>query len=249
MPMHDWTKVPAGIFHAFHHGWISAISDELNAGALPTDYYALPEQIAAGFGPDVLTLQGRSPLEQGNSGATAGLATAAPPVTRPQTRFTAEAEGESYRRRKKSVVVRHVSGDRVVAVVEIVSPGNKSTAHNLLAFVEKALELLDRRIHLLVADPFPTGPRDANGIHSVIWEAWSGEAFDLPDDKTLTLVSYECDTITRAYIEPFAVGDPLPDMALFLEPEYCVNVPLEKSYQAAYSVMPRRWRDVLDGVR
>ena len=35
MPMHDWTRVPAGIFHAFHHAWISAISDSLNGGILP----------------------------------------------------------------------------------------------------------------------------------------------------------------------------------------------------------------------
>src|SRR5947209_6192782 len=57
MPMHDWTRVEAGIFHAFHHRWISAISDVLNTGLLPGDYYALPEQQAAGFGPEVLTLQ------------------------------------------------------------------------------------------------------------------------------------------------------------------------------------------------
>ena len=57
MPMHDWTLVAAGIFHAFHHRWISAISNTLNAGLLPPEYYALPEQQAAGFGPDVLTLR------------------------------------------------------------------------------------------------------------------------------------------------------------------------------------------------
>ena len=57
MPMHNWTRVEAGIFHAFHHRWITSISDMLNTGMLPQEYYALPEQQAAGFGPDVLTLQ------------------------------------------------------------------------------------------------------------------------------------------------------------------------------------------------
>jgi hypothetical protein len=56
MPVHDWTRVEGGILHAFHHRWISAISDTLNEGILPEDYYALPEQHAAGFGPNVLTL-------------------------------------------------------------------------------------------------------------------------------------------------------------------------------------------------
>ena len=59
MPMHDWTRVEAGIYHDFHHEWISEIKRALNRGLLPEDYYALAEQQAAGFGPDVLTLQSR----------------------------------------------------------------------------------------------------------------------------------------------------------------------------------------------
>src|SRR5438876_883353 len=58
MPVHDWTRVDAGIFHHFHHGWIEEIARGLNRGILPADYYALAEQHAAGFGPAVLTLQG-----------------------------------------------------------------------------------------------------------------------------------------------------------------------------------------------
>jgi hypothetical protein len=48
MPVHDWTRVEAGIFHAFHQNWIVALSAALNEGILPDDYYALPEQHAAG---------------------------------------------------------------------------------------------------------------------------------------------------------------------------------------------------------
>src|SRR5712692_9855684 len=58
MPVHDWTRVDAGIFHHFHHDWITEIARALNRVLLPADYYALAEQHAAGFGPDVLTLQG-----------------------------------------------------------------------------------------------------------------------------------------------------------------------------------------------
>jgi hypothetical protein len=245
MPMHDWTKVPDGIFHAFHHRWISAISDDLNSGRLPADYYALPEQVAAGVGPDVLTLQERRPPPP----HVGRIATASPPRARPQTRFTAEAEGDFYRRKKKSVVVRHVSGDRVIAVLEIVSPENKATRHAFAAFVQKALDLLERRIHLLVVDPFPPGPRDPNGIHAALWQEMDpqGEPFELPSDKPLTFASYECDFTTRAYIEPVAVGDRLPDMALFVEPNEAIVLPLEATYQASYAVLPRRWRDALDG--
>jgi hypothetical protein len=56
MPIHDWTRVDAGIFHDFHHSWIEEIKRALNRGLLPAEYYALAEQITSNLGPDVLTL-------------------------------------------------------------------------------------------------------------------------------------------------------------------------------------------------
>src|SRR5439155_16946922 len=120
MPIHDWTRVEAGIFHHFHHRWISAVSDALNAGLLPDDYYALAEQYAAGFGPDVLTLQ-ETPDESGDGPGTnpsregRGVLLA-PPKLQP----IAETDLAFYRRKQNTVAVRHVSGDRIVAMVEIV---------------------------------------------------------------------------------------------------------------------------------
>jgi hypothetical protein len=249
MPMHDWTRVEAGIFHAFHHRWISAISDTLNEGRLPAGYYALPEQIAGRFGPDVLALQNGSDDDESEpSNGTAdepagGTATAL--QARPRTHTVLETEEAFYRRQKSSVVVRHSSGDRVVAMIEIVSPGNKSNQHAFRAFIDKACELLERRIHLLIVDPFPPGPRDPHGIHAAIWEQVEDDSYQPPVDQPLTLVAYECDLLTRAYIEPAAVGQPLPAMPLFLEPNGCVMVPLEETYSTAFAVMPQRWRSVL----
>jgi hypothetical protein len=40
MPIHDWTRVDAGIFHDFHHTWITQIRRALNRGLLPSEYYA-----------------------------------------------------------------------------------------------------------------------------------------------------------------------------------------------------------------
>jgi hypothetical protein len=45
VPLHNWTRVDAGIFHAFHHGWITEIGRALNRSLLPADYYALPEKV------------------------------------------------------------------------------------------------------------------------------------------------------------------------------------------------------------
>jgi hypothetical protein len=47
MPVHDWTRVTAGIFHDFHHERISTIKRALNAGLLPAGSYALAQGSSA----------------------------------------------------------------------------------------------------------------------------------------------------------------------------------------------------------
>jgi len=37
MPMHDWTRVPNGVFHAFHNTWIGDLQKALNDNLLPPD--------------------------------------------------------------------------------------------------------------------------------------------------------------------------------------------------------------------
>ena len=44
MPVHDWTRVEAGIFHDFHTVWAVAIRNALNEGLLPEGYYELRRQ-------------------------------------------------------------------------------------------------------------------------------------------------------------------------------------------------------------
>ena len=56
MSVHDWTRVDAGTFHAFHMGWITHLSEVLNGGLLPSGYYAMSEQHGGHFIADVLTL-------------------------------------------------------------------------------------------------------------------------------------------------------------------------------------------------
>ncbi len=244
MPVHDWTRVSAGIFHAFHHDWITEISRALNRGLLPPEYYALPEQQAAGFGPDILTLHGPMPAETDEekpaSNGPTGLLLAPPRV-----RFTAETATEFFRRKKSTIVVRHVSGDRIIAVLEILSPGNKASRSAFQALIDKACELLEAKIHLLILDLFPPTKRDPQGVHAALWEEIAGETFMPPSDKPLTLVAYESATTVKAFIEPLAVGDPLPDMPLFLEPGAHILVPLEATYREAFASVPLRWRRVL----
>jgi hypothetical protein len=50
----------------------------------------------------------------------------------------------------------------------------------------------------------------------------------------------------EAYIEPIAVGDPLPPLPLFLAPGRHVSVPLEESYMTAVKQIPQRARKPLE---
>src|SRR5690348_12101520 len=107
MPVHDWSQIDAGIFHAFHHGWIEDISRALNRGLLPSDYYALPEQISGGRGPDVLTLKG--PRRNSNGGEPDPRGAIALVEAPPRVKMRFQAEPNVYAAKAKAVVIRHTS--------------------------------------------------------------------------------------------------------------------------------------------
>ena len=68
-----------------------------------------------------------------------------------------DPDAVGYARMANRILIRHPLG-HVVAVVEIVSPGNKDSRHSLRSFVEKAVTILRGGVHLLIIDLFP--PRD-----------------------------------------------------------------------------------------
>src|SRR5438105_5167074 len=89
MPVHDWTRVSAGIFHDFHNAWVLELANVFNRGLLPPGYYALTEQHAGKYIADLLTLHATTsddalPPLPADSGGVA-LADAPPKVRRKLT--------------------------------------------------------------------------------------------------------------------------------------------------------------------
>src|SRR5205085_6221415 len=125
---------------------------------------------------------------------------------------------------------------------EIVSPGNKDTPSALRDFTEKTIDFLRRGIHVLLVDLFPPTKRDPFGMHKAIWDEIETEDFTFPPDKDRIVASYESDEEKVAYVEPIGVGDPLPEMPLFLVPGMHVRVPLESTYAAAWEASPEELR-------
>ena len=241
MPIHDWTRVDAGLFHHFHQDWTVELCRSLNAGRLPAGYIALVDQQTGGPIPDVLTLN-RKPESTGQGDPVGGLAVATAP---PQARFVVEAEEDTYARRANRICIHHRHG-QVVAIIEIVSPGNKSSWNALRAFVRKASDLIWQGIHLLVVDLFPPSQRDPQGIHKAIWSEIADHPFELPADKELTVVAYRAGPTKTAYVEPVAVGDELPGLPIFLTEDEYVPAPLEETYQASWAVFPADFKGLLE---
>jgi hypothetical protein len=247
MPVHDWTRVDAGIFHSFHLLWIGELQGVLNDGLLPPGYYALGEQVLGGLNPDVLTLH--EPLETGNGTAvppgshSGGVALATCP---PQVQVRQQSGLESYSTKQRELVIRHTSNHAVIAIVEIVAPGNKASDYPFRQFVDKTLAALARGIHVLVLDLFPPTPRDPQGVHSALWGELNGETYLPPVNAPLTLAAYAARVPKEAFVEPFAPGTPLADMPLFFDPERYIPLPLEATYQAAYRRMPAFYRQILE---
>lgn len=261
MPVHDWSRVDAGIFHDFHHAWIEQIKRALNGGVLPAEFYALAEQRGAGFIPDVLTLEtvepepepddAFAPLGGGrrrddDEGGVATLEAEPEVAAGPTARVVAEVDPDWEPLRPSVVAVRHASGDRLVAVVEIVSRGNKAGREAFAELVDTAVASLRQGIHLLLIDLQPTTPRDPDGLHGAIWADLLGPPYQAPPGEPLTLASYEAgEGRIRAFVEPLAVGAAMADLPLFLRPRRHVRAPLARTYDEAFAALPRRWQSVL----
>lgn len=242
MPVHDWTKVDAGLFHHFHQQWTSTLCNALNAGGLPADHFALVEQHLQGPIPDVLTLQLTSNQVKPDIGN--GATVVAVDHHPPQIKLIRRSEESLYADKANRITVRHRHGE-VVSVIEIVSPGNKASRAEFRSFVQKATDLIRQGIHLLVVDLFPPSPRDPQGIHKALWNEFVEEDFDLPPGKQLTVASFDAGPPRTIYVEPIAVGDILPDMPLFLKAGIYVPTPLESTYQTTWQMFPAPLKGLL----
>ncbi len=243
MPVHDWTRVSAGTFPDFHYSWVLEIKRALKRGLLPKGYYVMAEQVSGDLGaPDVLTLQatGTNPEPEGPLSGTAAL-TETPPAVHTRTSI----HRDPYARMQRSVVIRHTSDDRIVAMIEVLSPGNKSNRHAIRSFLDKAVTALDNGIHLLLIDVHPPGTRDPNGIHGALLNEIGTEDYVLGKGRPLTVAAYVGGAVVEAFVAHFAVGESVPEMPLFLTRENYVRVPLEAAYMVAWEDVPPQYQAIL----
>jgi hypothetical protein len=247
MALHDWSRVDAGTFHNFHLLWTADLCNRLNAGLLPESCYAMAEQHTGPYSPDAIALRTRSAdgTSQGDVTELDLHGTTAVATTAPRVKFVAELEDVGYSARRRTIVIRHASGNRILALLEILSPGNKSSEYSFEQFIDKVATFLMQGYHVLVVDLHRSGNFDPTGVHGALWRELGGKPYEPPDGKTRTLGSYTGWPQITAYVEPLAIGDPLVTMPLFIEQTHYVNVPLAESYDQVFAALPKQVREML----
>ncbi|NNJ26763.1 hypothetical protein [Alienimonas chondri] len=254
--LHDWTRVDAGIWHNFHVQWIAEINKELNGGLLPEPYYSLAEPqggftVEEGddgsdeddeprrFEADLLALHDVGGAPPGGGGAAL--------LDRPpNVRLTAPIGAGPLPRQ---ISVRHGSDDRVVALIELVSPGNRDGAGKIESFCDKVVAAIRGGVHVLLIDLFPTTPLLPTGMHGAVVGRFGGQ-YDPPAGEPLTCAAYRAaGAATTTFVEPLAVGARPPTMPLFLTRKQYVELPLADGYAAAFAPMPAKYRRVLEESR
>ncbi len=232
MPVHDWSRVSEGVFHSFHMGWVAQIQCALNNGLLSNDCYAMIMQ--AEEEPSLAVTAQIANEWRGDS-----------VISQVDDFSTAAKSTEHYVRRRRTLGIHLTESDQLIAAIEILSPGNKSSQFEFDVLLSRLHNYFEIGVSVLIVDPHKPTKRDPQGIHGAIINTFDGSEYQAPADKRLTLVAYESDAPLKAYIQPAAIGDELIDMPLFLERGRYVNVPLEATYQAALQGMPRIYKQQL----
>jgi hypothetical protein len=133
-------------------------------------------------------------------------------------------------------VLEQRGGSRLVAVVELVSPGNKDRPETRRAFAAKCVAYLQRGIGLITVDIVTE--RQFN-LHDELVEVlgW-GEPFRMPAEVFLYAMAYRPARRQKKneidiWPVSLAVGNPLPVLPLALKGTRAVPIELEATYTDA----------------
>src|SRR5262245_26428325 len=219
MPLLDHFHPPLSTqlsWEAFHASWAVKIADTLTEKVLPAEYIA---EAMIHIGPyievDVATMESSGTgVTSGNGAATA---TAPPRVWSPTA--PAMELPATFPDTFEVRVLSTESGPRLVAAVELVSPGNKDRTEERRAFCTKCASYLHQGVSLVLVDVVTN--RSANLHNDLVRLMEAGPAFEVSDEVTLYTMAYrplqrKGRNVIDVWSIPLALGDNLPLMPLSL---------------------------------
>jgi hypothetical protein len=230
MPILDHFNPPLSaerVWNTFHHAWAATIARLLNRRLLPAHYFAAPN---VQFGPrveiDVGTYEPPDTSERLSFSESAALTVVTPPAMVVIPAVFPDAV--------EVVIFSQEGGPQLVAAIELVSPSNKDRPATRRAFVAKMSSYLQQGIALAVIDLVTS--RSAH-LHNE-WIQWmQAPAGIMQDVARLPLYANSYRPVQRGdraeidmWLYPLQVGDPLPNLLLFLRAEVGIALPLEETY-------------------
>lgn len=232
MPLLDHFRPPLSANHSwesFHSNWATRLADAVNA-RLPAEFFAEEHTHFGRVEIDVATFEREPPAANRNG---APVAVAEPRVWAPPaaTVTVPAVFADSFQVR----VYNTTSGPTLVAVIELVSPGNKDRAEERRAFAVKSAGYLHQGISLIIVDVVTN--RGGN-LHNETAGLFSGDPRLTMADADLYAVAYRPvlrDEKPEIDVWPhrLAVGQPLPTLPLRLTGDLFVPVDLDATYTEA----------------
>ncbi|HMP04676.1 MAG TPA: DUF4058 family protein [Gemmatales bacterium] len=236
MPLRDHFRPPVESKHSWdelHGGWPMAIVQHLFP-LLPEGYIAAPGvHLGTAFEIDVSAYEQDEPSHQEIKGHEAG-GVAVRAKRAPQATFTLETELPDQDEYEVRIYdARH--GRRLVAAIEIVSPSNKDRPESRRAFVAKAAALLQRGVCVSLVDVVTI--RHFN-LYAELLELIGGVDPMLgttpPSLYAVTLRGRKRirqRPVLETWFYPMQLGQPLPNLPIWLDVDLFVPLDLEPSYE------------------
>jgi uncharacterized protein DUF4058 len=238
MPLRDHFHRPwneQNPWEGFHSAWVNTIVRHLNGAILPPQFRAVPQ---VHLGPmvesDVATFENELTVES-----------IAPPQANGNSSMLWEPQGVQTLEidlPAQDVFEVRIHDDRrgmrIVAAVELVSPGNKDRPEQRQAFTTKCAAYLQEQVNLLVVDVVTS--RRTNFHHELL--TLVAPQLETADDLELYCVAYRNRKEQRKWhldYLPFslAVGARLPVAPLWLSGNLSVPLDLEKTYEETCQVL------------
>jgi hypothetical protein len=232
MPLLDHFHPPLKVSHAWtscHSSWANSLTQQLNRGLLPAEYYAVPYvQLGGQIEIDVATFE--------QDGAGSGIGAAGTAVWAPARATLSVPVDFVHLDLIEVQVLQHFGGPQLRAAIELVSPANKDRPSHRRAFAIKCASYLQRGVSVVVIDVVTE--RAAN-LHAELIQVLNLTG-DAPWQSPSGLYTVAYRTVPSAgqhqleiWPEPLALGAVLPTVPLWLDIDLCLPLGLEESYVAA----------------
>ncbi len=222
---------PRRSWESFHTIWTAQLTGNLNLRPMPHGFLAEANvHIGVAVAADVAAFEEETSIGESSNGAVATEVWAPPrPPLVMSVDFTTIETFE--------IRIHDPNRARsLVAVVELVSPGNKDRPEHRRAFLDKCAAYLREGVSVVLVD-IVTARR--HNFHKELMELFvCGETAQDAVSTDLYAAAYRVRQVgertqLEVWPEPLALGEPMPTMPLWLTESLCVPLELEKAYQSA----------------